>query len=284
MLLIIESGGTKTDWLLINLFEKKEVGRFSTLGFNPYYNTAAELVQQVQSNPNFLKIAPFVSQIYFFGAGCSSPQRCDIVKNALQTVFNNASINVNHDILAAALATCGNNAGIACILGTGSNTCYFDGKQVYEGLPSLDYILGDEGSGAYFGKKIITHYLYQKLPTNLAAEFKQMYPNVNKESILAIWKNQESPKRYIAQFTHFLSLNVQNGYIHQLLIDGFLEFIDTQVSYFTNYRQVPVHFVGSVAFAFKNVLKEAAEIRNLQIGKIIKQPINNLAHYYTNAL
>ena len=173
MILIVDSGSTKSDWILLE--DQKMTRQFSTMGFNPYFHNESVIRKAILGHPNLSHIAGEITEVYYYGAGCSTPDMVAIVKAALKSVFVNAKINVDHDLTASAYATYDGRPAIACILGTGSNACYFDGESVTQVVPSLAYILGDEGSGSYYGKKVLAAYLYKQLPDHLQQAFVEEY-------------------------------------------------------------------------------------------------------------
>lgn len=276
MLLVADSGATKTAWLLTD--DEGYPHEYSTMGFSPLFHSEQDILVALGGNAALCEVAPKVSRLCYFGAGCSSEDRNEKMRRAFAHFFANAAIRVEHDLLASVLATCGNEVGISCILGTGSNACFSDGHQLHEGVPSLDYILGDEGSGAYFGKKLVADFLYKRFPAPLHAAFEEAY-HLDKEQVLNRVYRQPHPKVWLAAFTRFLETHINNDYVHTLLLSGIGEFLDIRVCIFDNHREVPVHFVGSIAYHFQDVLREACNARSLQIGKIIKQPIYELNDY-----
>ena len=222
-----------------------------------------------------------IKQLYFFGAGCLNAQYCGKIQQALQDCFVNATIAVESDIWGAIKATCGKEAGITCILGTGTNTSVFDGTQIVDNIPSLGYILGDEGSGTHLGKQLIQHYFYRELPNPLHQQFEQQY-QLDKNKVIEKVYKQAGANRYLAAFTPFLSAHITHPFISNLVKSSFNEFLERHVLKYTQSSSYPVHFVGSIAHHFKSILEVCAAKKNLQIGKVIQQPINNLANYYGN--
>jgi N-acetylglucosamine kinase-like BadF-type ATPase len=276
MLLVVDSGSTKADWCLIN--KDNTISEFSTIGFNPYFQKEETILAELQKS-SLIPFAETVKELFFFGAGCSSPQLNKIVSDALQKFFVHADIHVEHDMLGSALATCGDEPGISCILGTGSNSCYFDGKKVHENNYGLGYIIGDEGSGSYYGKKLVAYYLYGILPGHLQKEFGKLYP-ITKDSLIQTVYNNSNANVYLASFARFLSDRKEDEYVQQLVRQGMLEFFDVCVSHYKNYKTLQVHFVGSIAFYFENVLREVAFDKDIHVGKVIKKPIGELTKYF----
>ena len=277
MILVADSGSTKCDWLILNGAVKTET---KTMGFNPFFHSAGLIHQALKSNPDLASIARDVDAIYFYGAGCSSAERNAIVENALKQTFPHATqIVVDHDLTGAALATCSKEKGIACIVGTGSNSCYFDGEKAMEAVPALGYVLGDEGSGSYFGKIILSNYLYKRLPSELSNAFEKRY-DLSKEIIFSRVYNEPNPNVYLASFMKFVSDHRDHPYFKDMIYRGLSVFADIHISCYEGYRNVPVHFVGSIAYYFKEVLDEVAKNMRFKIGEVIKKPIYPLAEHH----
>ncbi len=277
MLLVADSGATKTAWILID--QNGYPHESSTMGFSPFFHSEQDILIALGSSAALSEWATKVNHIRYFGAGCSSPDRNAKIHNALSAFFvQTPDIVVEHDLLGSVWATCGNDSGMSCILGTGSNACYYDGTQIHEAVPSLDYILGDEGSGAYFGKHLVANFLYKRLPDDLQAAFATEY-QLDKEQALNRVYRQPHPKVWLASFTKFLKMYETHPYIHAVLLSGLGEFLDTRVVIFPNHRDTITHFVGSIAYHFQTALKEACAERQITIGKIIKEPIYELTEF-----
>ncbi len=277
MLLVADSGSTKADWLLYDGASVK--GPFHTMGFNPFFHTTDFVFETLMKEDAMLELKDKITEVRFFGAGCSSSERNEIIATGLRLFFTKAQVSVEHDLLACALATCGNEKGIACIIGTGSNSCYFDGNEVNERNYGLGYVLGDEGSGSYFGKKLLTWFLYGKLPKELSEDFYEMY-RLDKNSIIDKVYKEPNANVWLASFTRFLSRHYEHPFIKDLIRQGMRDFAELYICDYPGYRETKVHFVGSVAFIFSNELKEVALEREFTIGKIIKQPIDDLMAYF----
>lgn len=277
MLLIVDSGSTKADWVLTSLTDGKLL-EFRTRGINPFFLSERDIIKILQNTPEIQPYLKAVSEIYFFGAGCSSPDRRELVSNALSQIFKNAFTNVEDDLAAAVYATCGQNEGLSCILGTGSNITYFDGHTVKPGKHGLGYILGDEGSGTYFGKKLITSYLYDTMPAHLAKAFKQQYQLTKAEVIKQVYE-KPSPNFYLASFSNFMSQQKSDPFIIDLLKTGFDEFVQTNIKSYPDYRRLTCHFIGSIAFHFQDILREVCKNNDIKTGKILKHPIEELDQY-----
>ncbi len=279
MKLIADSGATKTEWVIIQ--GNNELQKVQTIGFNPYFIHSEGILHELEKN-----LYPFldndqVEEVFFYGAGCSNPRNCDIVGDAMKAFFRHATIAVEHDLLGAARALCGHDPGIACILGTGSNSCYFDGTVIRKNIPSLGFILADEGSGAYIGRQLVRDYFLGAMPSGIKKKFESRY-DLTLERVLDAVYNKPHPNRYLASFTLFLSDEKEQPYIHQVITSSFDAFFTTQVMKYKKYRQLPLHAVGSVAFYFKDLLMEAAERHGIQVEKILHTPIEGLVRFHTS--
>ena len=279
MILIADSGSTTTEWILLDEQKSRELLR--SKGLNPVV-LSEESIRETIANTFPIAIKNWqVKQVYFFGAGCWNEQYCGKIHQALQSYFINATIVVQSDIWGAIKATCGQEAGITCILGTGTNTCVFDGEQIVDSIPSLGYILGDEGSGAHLGKQLLQHYFYRELPEPLYQQFYKKYRLDKRQVIEKVYK-QARANRYLASFTPFLSTNLAHPFIRNLVKASFDEFLERHVLKYKQSSTYPIHFVGSIAYHFSSTLENCVLEKDLQLGKIIQQPINNLANYYSD--
>jgi N-acetylglucosamine kinase-like BadF-type ATPase len=277
MRLIADSGATKTDWVIIQA--DNELRSAQTIGFNPYFIGSEGILEELEKN-----LYPFldndkVKEVFFYGAGCSTPKNCDIVSTALEDFFGNADIFVEHDLLGAARALCGHHEGIACILGTGSNSCYFDGKEIRENVASLGFVLADEGSGAYMGKHLIRDFFLGEMPSEISAKFENNY-QLTLEKVLDAVYNRPHPNRYLASFTFFLSENIKEPYINDIVKSAFRDFFRFQVTKYSNYKTIPLSAVGSIVFHFMEIFKDIAAENGLTTKKIIQTPIEGLVHYH----
>jgi len=277
MILIADGGSTKTDWRLIK--EGREYKQVQTPGFNPYLvgSDEIEAILWKELQPYIDNTA--VSAVYYYGAGCSTPVKNMIVETAFEKIFPNARIYVSHDLLAAAHALCGDKEGIAAILGTGSNSCYYDGRDIKDKIFSLGFFFGDEGSGAYLGKQLLTAYLHKELPEEIEKRFLEEY-TISLESILDAVYTKSAPSRFLASFSRFINNNLDHPYIKTLVSDAFRLFYKYQVCCYARHKDVPVHFVGSVAYHYKDLLSEIGLEFGIKTGKFIKAPIDGLVEYH----
>ena len=279
MILIADSGASKSDWMLID--NNGEQMSFQLVGLNPYYLSTNETINILSK-----ELTPFIDtkkidEIYFYGAGCSSLYKCMMMEEAFQNIFKNASIHIESDLLGAARALFGDNEGITCILGTGSNSCYYDGNKIVNNVVSLGYFFGDEGSGAHMGKNFIKDYLLGNLPEKLQEKFKKDY-HYTCDNILDAVYNLPYSNRFLASFCEFYADNLSDKYIFELITNSFREFFINQVEKYKKIREVPLRFTGSVAFYFEPLLHQVSNEFNLKISRIIRSPINALAEYHKN--
>lgn len=273
MILVADSGSSKSDWRLA-LPDSKPLA-FSTKGLNPFFVSEKEIARVIQDVPEVIPYAEEISEVYFFGSGCSSPDRREMVSNALSQLFVNAFISVETDLLGSAYATCGNRKGYIATLGTGSDVSFYDGEEVVPSKQGIGYVLGDEGSGARFGKYLITQYLYGTMPKDLAAEFGEKY-KLNKENVIKNVYQRPTPNVYLASFVPFMAEHVAHPYVKDLLTTGFSEYIRTNITTLEDHKEYVCHFVGSIAFHFQEHLRPACEHYGVEVGTILKSPIEEL--------
>lgn len=277
MILIADSGSTKCDWKLMD--GEKEVGAVSTMGFNPYFHSEAIISATLKAQRLFTQNADAITDVFMYSAGCSSPELNKVLEKGLRAVFPKANIMVDHDVLGAALAACQGEPGIACILGTGSNSCYYNGETIYEEIPSLAYILGDEGSGSWYGKQVLRDYLYKEpMPSELRRDLEEQ--GHDKDSIRENIYMKEHANVYLASFMKTISKYKETAYVKQMIHAGMSEFLLRHVCCFKNHKQVPVNFVGSIAYYFQDILKDEAGKLGVTIGNVIKKPIDGLVEYH----
>ena len=274
--LIADSGATKTAWSVVG--EKKR-SRVFTTGISPYHmnQAAIEAILKSELPPAVLKTS--FSSIHYYGTGCYTIANANIVKRALESTLVTKQVHVTHDLMGAAIALCGREKGFACILGTGSNSCFFDGKKIVQNSPGLGYILGDEGSGAYLGKMVLQHYLYKKFDKNLMDAFDEAY-STNKAEILQKIYKEPFANRYLATFAKFLSVHRGHYIIENIIEDGLRDFFDMHLIQYKNHTSFQFHFVGSISFYFKDKISELCTYYGLELGRIIKQPIEGLESFH----
>jgi N-acetylglucosamine kinase-like BadF-type ATPase len=277
MILVADSGSTKCDWMFKGITPVPR--HFESVGLNPFFMKKEQIVKEVKKTFKDITVEKF-TKLYFYGSGCSTDANKEHIKSALSQVFVNAEIYVSHDMDGSALATCGNKEGIACILGTGSNACYWGGKSILQQIPKfgLGFILGDEGSGMHMGKLLLKAYFYNEMPINIRLYFDNTFPD--KEDIINSIYNKPNPNAYLASYAKFLAENVNFKYIESIVLTAFREFFTTHIVKYGKHKSVPVHFVGSIASVFQPQLQQVAKEFKVNIGNIIKQPINNLFEYH----
>ncbi len=280
MIAVVYSGSNFAEWRLA--VRDKTIATFKTQGINPYFNDEKFITQLLNKNINLIHHAEEIKKIYFFTAGASSPDRVAIVSNALSAFFKNAKILVEHDILAAAIASCKEKKGIICILGSGSNAGYYDGKKVKKNNFGLGYILADEGSANWLGRMLLKSYMYDTLPDKIVKKFDKRYDFGRKEILEKVYRNPQ-PALFLSSFTDFFAENKDDEYMKNIIKTGFRSFLNTYVvSMLKEEPGAPVYFVGTVAATFQDYLLETAVELDISITNIIKEPINNLLSYYSN--
>lgn len=278
MILIADSGSTKTDWRCVDA--NKKITNFQTIGFNPYHISAPAILTELSaSNLNSIKLE--IKEVVFYGAGCSSADKSNEIKVVLQQFFTNAKVEVNHDLLAAARASCGHEKGMVGILGTGSNTCLFDGENIVKNVSSLGYILGDEGSGSFIGKTFITALFNNELSDKMVKNYESNFTFGLNDVLDAVYK-KPLPNRFLAQFVPFVFEHKNEPEIAQLIENCFIAFFEKHICKYENYQQYPLNIVGSVGFIFKNEIEKVASKYQVKLGKVIKQPIDELIRFHTS--
>ncbi len=279
MILIADSGGSKTDWRLVQ--SNGDIGQAASPGFNPYYQPMDDLNNMIQDFivPG-IRDDQEVEEIYFYGAGVSSEKNQIAIKEAFLKFFPKAKVEIGWDLLAAARALCGNEPGIACIMGTGSNSCLSDGHRIIDNVANLGWILADEGSGANIGKQFLVDYLRKKLPDTLAQQFHQRFPYTREEFLEKVYM-EEKPSAFLATFAKFIFQHLKEPYCYQLVYSSFAEFYDNNVMKYDNYQNLKVHFTGSVAFYFSDILRQVANDKGITVKNILEGPIAGLSLYHT---
>lgn len=275
--LIADSGSTKTEWCLL---KNNKPTLFTTQGMSPYFVNAEQVAEIIKT-----EVFPFlkkneIDEIHFYGTGCKNPANLKMFKKVFGKIFSGASVEVDNDLSAAAKALCGNEKGIACILGTGSNSCYYNGKRIAKNSPGIGFILGDEGSGAYLGKKVVQHYMYNLLDEDLRARFDAKFVTTDSEILEAVYK-KPLPNRYLASFAIFLAENRGHYMIENIIEDGINDFFYTHIITYRESPKLPVHFTGGIAFGFKDVVEQLCKNYDLQLGSILRSPMDGLVRYHS---
>jgi N-acetylglucosamine kinase-like BadF-type ATPase len=277
MIIIADAGATKIQWVVIN--DGKASGPIETAGFNPYFMESRILLDAVEKdlvpfiNPGYIK------QVYYYGAGCSTMFKCNIVEDVLKEVFEYADFEIHHDLLGAARSLLGREKGIACILGTGSNSCLYDGKNIAENVTSLGYLFGDEGSGAYLGKLFLTAYLRGRVPVNIREAFDKRY-GYSLENILDSVYSKPHPNRFLSSFALFVADFKHEEFMKDLVRQNFEDFFLEQVTRYTDYKEQTLGVVGSVGYHFSDIFSDLAKSKGLSVNKIIKSPIEGLVEFH----
>lgn len=276
MILIADSGSTKTEWVAVS--NDGVACSIKTSGINPVYQTTDEILADIKENvlPTFASLA--ITEVFFYGAGCL-PEKVDGVVGAIAHCFPNASISVQTDLVGAAVALCGDTPGIACILGTGSNSCFWDGKFIAKNVSPLGFILGDEGSGAVLGKLLVADILKNQLSEIVTKKFFNEFGFTASDIINKVYR-QPFPNRFLASLTRFMGENREEVEIRNIIVANFVLFIKRNVMQY-DYQRYPVNFIGSIAFYFKDMLEEAAAITGITVGTIIQSPIDGLVKFHS---
>lgn len=277
MILVADCGATKADWALAD--NDGTVKVVHTRGFNPVVHPPDLLRGEVAILANNLLSGAEPSRIYYYGAGCWDLRRKAVVADELSLTWPKAEVIIMHDLLGAARATCGSKPGIACILGTGSNTCLYDGEDVIDNVTNLGYLLGDEGSGSYLGRQLLRAYFYRELDATLQEAFEE-YAQLTRQTVLDKVYESETPNVYLASYTKFLGQHLQHPLVQRIVFDGFAEFIDRHVRKYRGHLELPIHFIGSIAFYFKDILSVVLAERDMQMGKFIQKPIDELIKFH----
>jgi glucosamine kinase len=276
MILIADSGSTHTTWALVDR-DSSDVLYCETPGINPYYQDEDEIVAVLSDE--FSMDINQVRKIYFYGAGCANPEKCALVGRALMRFFGICEIDVQSDLMAAARALLGRGSGIAAILGTGSNSCYYDGQKIVSNVPPLGFILGDEGSGAVLGRTLVGDILKKQVPEQICSRFFERY-QLSAADILERVYRHPFPNRFLAGFTHFIADNIEEEAMSDLVRKAFAAFFVRNITLYPEATGLPVNFVGSVAYEFRELLKEAAAITGFGVGQIMRSPVAGLIRYH----
>lgn len=277
MILIADSGSSKTDWRLIN---GKEISQFSCIGLNPDFVDEAKVASELAKTFETVKNKE-VGTIYFYGSGCSSESRNQVIQNGMKRVFPNSTNHIYHDLLGAARAACGKHWGVAGILGTGSNCCLFDGDQIIESNRSGGYILSDEGGGVDIGKRVLKAFVEGRMNKELEDRFSKRYKK-NVDEILYDLYKRPFPNKYLASFSQFAFHNKEDAFVAELIQDSFRSYFTNMVSRFSGYKDVPLNLVGSIAFYYQEIIRKVAQEFNVQVGTILEKPISGLTLYHAD--
>ena len=279
MILIADSGSTKCSWALVDQ-QGNLIKEISTIGFNPYFIDKKNILKELEQS-NLTNYSKEILEVFFYGAGCSSKDKNKIISDSLQSFFINSKIVVKHDIDAACYAMYKGNPNITCILGTGSNSCFYDGKEIIENAPSLGFLLGDEASGNYFGKKLLTLYFNNLMPEDLKVKFESGFEtdlSIIKENIY----NNNRSNVYLSKYFSFITENKNHPIIQDLIFNALNDFFNLHVCCYENYKDLEINFIGSVAYFLSDEINIVAKRYNCKIGSVVKNPINNLINFHFN--
>ena len=279
MILIADSGSTKTDWCVVENGELLQ--QIFTKGTNPFFQSEEEIGNEIATTllPRLKSDEP--DAVYFYGAGCGFPDKIATMRRAIaQHLKVKGEIEVNTDMLAAARGLCGHTPGIACIMGTGSNSCYYNGQDIVANVSPLGFILGDEGSGACLGKLLVGNLLKNQMTPGLKEKFLKQFDLTPADIIDRVYR-QPFPNRFLASLSPFLAQNMDEPCVHNLVLNSFKAFLKRNVMQYDGYQHEKVHFIGSVAFHYKEVLIKAAYETGIQVGNIIKSPMEGLIKYHS---
>jgi glucosamine kinase len=276
MKLIADSGSTKTSWCLIKQNGQKLF--FTTEGYNPYFISSDDIVQSLKTQLPEENTLSLVEEIHFYGAGCY-PDKKGVLDTSLKVICPSAISYIELDLLAAARALLGQEAGFAAILGTGTNTCLYDGKTITNNIDSLGYILGDEGSGCAIGKKLLGDYIRGVMPVEIKDRFWQEF-HLTPEAIINEIYSQEQTNRFCASFSRFVNQHIDNRFMHDLVQNAFTELFENLVSLYPNYQQYSFNCVGAIGYTYQNILTDVVEKFQMKPGKFLCTPIEDLVAYH----
>jgi N-acetylglucosamine kinase-like BadF-type ATPase len=281
MRLIVDSGSTKTDWICLN-DDGNTVFETQTLGLNPQVLDEYIIEERIINNYDLYQNRKNISHLFFYGAGCGTTQPKKLIKKVFESIFANAKISVKEDTYAAVYSTATKGKkSIVSIIGTGSNCTYFDGENIHQKVTSLGYVLMDDASGNYFGRQMIRDYFFEKMSFDISQKFSESFdldPNIIKDKLY----KKPNPNTYLATFAKFVVENKNNPYCSELIKKGFNLFITNQIEQFTDCKEIPLHFIGSISFYLKNELNECLKKRGMILGNVLKKPIEGLVEYHLN--
>ena len=286
MILIVDSGSTKCDWIAVDKDGNQLLEKMRTKGLNPAILSEKKLTKIIKKNNDLKENRKIVSHVFFYGAGCGTDRPNALLKIVLQQIFINAEVEVREDTMAAVYATLNhdNEAAVVCILGTGSNCSYYDGEQVHQRVKSLGYSIMDDAAGNYFGRQLIRDYYFNHMPEDIKIAFADKY-NVDEDYIKYNLYKQPNPNAYLANFAEFMFLNKDSEYIHNLIKKGIKLFAENMImQYKEELKTVPVHFAGSIAYFSQDEIKEVAKEMHFTVGNFERRPIEGLVSYHTKSL
>jgi len=280
MIIVADGGGSKIDWRLLS--KNGNIDQANTAGFNPYYQPVEHL-RKIVADELAPKAKEEVTKIFYYGTGVSSEKNVQSIESVFLQFFPKAKIEVGWDLLAAARALCGQEPGIACILGTGSNSCLYDGEKIIDNVSNLGWILADEGSGTYIGKKLVFDYFRKEMPESLAQQFHARFP-WSREEVLEKVYQQEKPSAFLASFAKFVFQHLKEPYCYKLAYQSFSDFFENNVMKYENYKNLKVHFTGSIGFYYSDVVRQVANDKGITVKNILEGPIAGLTLYHQKDL
>ncbi|SFI22891.1 BadF/BadG/BcrA/BcrD ATPase family protein [Halpernia frigidisoli] len=278
MFAIVDGGSTKCDWIILDN-SGKTLFKTVTIGFNPNIIDAHLIPAEIKKNNQLYEEAENIDYLFFYGSGCGVAKNCLLVEHELKKIFTKAEISVKEDLTAAAYAAYVGKPAVICILGTGSNSCFFDGKTIRRDLPSLGFLIGDEGSGNALGKILLKNYFMKKFPEDLNREFEEAY-NLNIENVISSMYHNPRANAYLADFSKFILERKQHPYLQHLVFEEIKNFLDYQVLPYEESKNCDINFIGSIAHYYEDILRAAAAEMHLKVGKVVQKPIESLAEYH----
>ena len=278
MIAIIDGGSTKCDWVILENSGKLNL-KTTTLGFNPNIINPDFIMQEIDRNEELFFLKSHIEKLFFYGSGCGTPDNREKVKKEFVKTFPNAEVIIKEDMTAAAYAAYNGKPAIVCILGTGSNSCFFDGDKIRVDLPSLGFLIGDEGSGSALGKNLLRRFFMKKLPKDLEAEFISTYHLTIEEAIRNMYHNPRA-NAYLGEFNKFVADHRKHPYFQNMVFDEMKNYLDYQVLPYPEASEVEINFIGYIAFIYEDILRAAAAELNLTIGKVVQKPIESLVDYH----
>ncbi|MBL1222295.1 ATPase [Chryseobacterium sp. L7] len=278
MVAIVDSGSTKSDWVILDDF-KKVFLKTETIGFNPNFINRELIVPEIEKNSSLILVKNSITKIFFYGSGCGVKKNCETIEEELRKIFTKADMVVREDLMAAAYAAYSGKPAVVCILGTGSNSCYFDGKDIKIELPSLGFLMGDEGSGSAIGKQLVRRYFMKKLPEDLHAEFDRNY-GLKIEDALKNMYHSPRPNAWLADFNKFVIERKDHPYFKNMVYEEMKNFFEYQVIPYKESKEAEINFIGSIAYYYEETLRAVAEEFHLNVGHVVQKPIESLVDYH----
>lgn len=278
MIAIVDGGSTKCDWVILENSGKTHL-KTTTLGFNPNIRNSDFILEEIDKNEELFFLKNTIEKVFFYGSGCGTPDNREKVKVEFIKTFPNAEITVKEDMTAAAYAAYNGQPAIVCILGTGSNSCFFDGEKIRIDLPSLGFLIGDEGSGSALGKHLLRRFFMKKLPPDLDKEFRDQYNLTIEDAIRNMYHNPRA-NAYFGEFNSFITERKTHPYFQNMVFDEMKNFLDYQVLPYPEAGETEINFIGYIAYIYEDTLRAAAAELNLKIGKVVQKPIESLVDYH----